>query len=66
MRVIAENGRIREYPAAPQPWLPDVQQARFSLSDMLNRVLNENMKIEDAQEIAQKDMMESYSKLVKQ
>ena len=65
MRVIAENGRIREWPAAPQPWLPDVQQARFSLSDMLNRVLNENMKIEDSQEIAQKDMMDSYNKLVK-
>jgi len=66
MRVIAENGRIREWPAAPQPWLPDVQQARFSLSDMLNKVLNENMKIEDAQEVAQKDMMDSYTKLVKQ
>jgi len=65
MRVIAENGRIREYPAAPQPWLPDVQQARFTLSDMLNKVLNENMKVEDAQEIAQKDMMDSYNKLVK-
>jgi hypothetical protein len=66
MRVIAENGRIREWPAPPQPWLPDVQQARFSLSDMLNRILNDGMKIEDSQEIAQKDMMESYTKLVKQ
>ena len=64
MRVIAENGRIREWPALPQPWLTDVQQARFTLSDMLNKVLNENMKIEDAQE-AQKDMMDSYNKLVK-
>jgi ABC-type glycerol-3-phosphate transport system substrate-binding protein len=66
MRVIAENGRIREWPAAPQPWLPDVQQARFTLSDMLNKVLNEGMAIEDAQEWAQKDMMDSYNKLVKQ
>jgi ABC-type glycerol-3-phosphate transport system substrate-binding protein len=65
MRKIAENGRIREWPAAPQPWLPDVQQARFSLSDMLNNVLNNGMKIEDAQEVAQKDMMDSYDKLVK-
>jgi ABC-type glycerol-3-phosphate transport system substrate-binding protein len=66
MRVIAENGRIREWPAAPQAWLPDVQQARFSLSDMLNKVLNENMKIEDAQAWAQTGMMESYKNLSKQ
>ena len=28
---------------------------------MLNKVLNEGMKIEDAQEWAQKDMMDSYN-----
>jgi hypothetical protein len=65
MRKIAENGRIREWPAAPQPWLPDVQQATFALSDMLNKVLNENMNIEDAQGWAQEEMMKSYTKLVK-
>jgi ABC-type glycerol-3-phosphate transport system substrate-binding protein len=62
MRKIAENGRIREWPASPQPWIPDVQQARFSLSDMMDKVLNQGMKIEDAQEWAQKDMMDSYNK----
>ena len=65
MRKIAENGRIREWPAAPQPWLPDVQQASFTLSDMMNKVLNENMRVEDAQEWAQGEMMKSYNKLVK-
>jgi ABC-type glycerol-3-phosphate transport system substrate-binding protein len=65
MRKIAENGRIREWPAPPQPWIPDVQQARFSLSDMMDKVLNQGMKIEDAQEWAQKDMMASYTKFAK-
>ncbi|MCC7368223.1 MAG: carbohydrate ABC transporter substrate-binding protein [Chloroflexi bacterium] len=66
MKKIAENGRIREWPAAPQPWIPEITDAKYTLSDMLNKVLNENMKIEDAQEWAQKEMMDSYSKLVKQ
>jgi ABC-type glycerol-3-phosphate transport system substrate-binding protein len=65
MRKIAENGRIREWPAPPQPWLPDVQQATFTLSDLLHKVLNEGMKIEDAQEWAQKEMMASYTKFKK-
>jgi len=65
MRKIAENGRIREWPAPPQAWLPDVQQARFTLSDMLNKVLNEGMNIEDAQEWAQKGMMDSYNRFAK-
>jgi ABC-type glycerol-3-phosphate transport system substrate-binding protein len=65
MRKIAENGRIREWPGSPQPWLIDVQQARFTFSDMLNKVLVDGMKIEDAQEWAQKDAMESYTKLNK-
>jgi hypothetical protein len=32
---------------------------------MLNKVLNENMNIEDAQGWAQEEMMKSYTKLVK-
>ena len=32
---------------------------------MMNKVLNEGMKIEDAQEWAQKEMMDSYDKTVK-
>jgi ABC-type glycerol-3-phosphate transport system substrate-binding protein len=65
MRKIAENGRNREYPAAPQPWLSDVTDARYTISDMMNKVLNEGMKIEDAQEWAQKEMMDSYEKTKK-
>jgi ABC-type glycerol-3-phosphate transport system substrate-binding protein len=65
MRKIAENGRNREWPGAPQPWLADVENARFMLSDMMNKILNEGMKIEDAQEWAQKEMMDSYNRLVK-
>ena len=45
--------------------LADIQEARFTLSDMMNKIVNESMKIEDAQEWAQKEMMDSYDKLVK-
>jgi hypothetical protein len=62
MRKIAENGRIREWPAAPQPWIPDVTDARYTLSDMMNKVCKEGMSIEDAQSWAQGDMMDSYTK----
>jgi ABC-type glycerol-3-phosphate transport system substrate-binding protein len=62
MRIIAENGRNREFPGPPQPWLADVTDARYTLSDMMNKIVNEGMKIEDAQEWAQKDLMESYEK----
>jgi len=65
MRVIAENGRIRNWPAPAQPWLSDVTDARYTVSDMLNKVINEKMKIEDAQEWAQKELMDSYTKMVK-
>jgi ABC-type glycerol-3-phosphate transport system substrate-binding protein len=65
MKKIAENGRIREWPASPQPWIPDVTDSKYTLSDMLNKVLNEGMKIEDAQEWAQKEMMEVYEKTKK-
>jgi ABC-type glycerol-3-phosphate transport system substrate-binding protein len=65
MRVIAENGRVRNWPAPQQPWLADVQDARYTVSDMLNKVLNQGMKIEDAQEWAQKEMMESYTRMTK-
>ncbi len=62
---IANNGRIRNWPAPPQPWLADVTDAKFTLSDMMNKIINENMAIESAQEIAQQQMMESYNKFVK-
>ncbi len=65
MKKIAENGRVRNWPAPQQPWIIDVTDARFTVSDMLQKVLNENMKIEDAQEWAQKEMMDSYSKIMK-
>jgi ABC-type glycerol-3-phosphate transport system substrate-binding protein len=62
MKNIAEVGRIRVWPAPPQPWLSDVQDAKFVLSDMMNKILNENMPIEKAQEWAQNEMMDSYNK----
>ena len=64
MRSIAEVGRIREWPAPPQPWLADVTDARFTLSDMLQKIFN-GESVEKAQEWAQADMMESYNKFVK-
>ncbi len=62
---IANNGRIRNWPAPPQPWLADVTDAKYTLSDMMNKIINENMAIESAQEVAQQQMMESYNKFVK-
>lgn len=65
LKNIAEVGRIRVYPAGPQPWLADVTDAKYTLSDMMNNIINKNMAIEQAQEEAQKDMMDSYNKFVK-
>ena len=62
---IANNGRVRNWPAPPQAWLDDVTNATFTLSDMMNKVINENMAVESAQEWAQGQMMESYNKFVK-
>jgi ABC-type glycerol-3-phosphate transport system substrate-binding protein len=65
MRVIAENGRVRNWPSPQQPWLAEVTDARYTISDMLNKVLNEGMAIEDAQAWAQTELMDSYNKIVK-
>jgi ABC-type glycerol-3-phosphate transport system substrate-binding protein len=65
MKKIAENGRVRNWPSPSMPWISDVQDARFTVSDMMNKVLNEGMKIEDAQEWAQKEMMDSYNNIMK-
>jgi ABC-type glycerol-3-phosphate transport system substrate-binding protein len=65
MRVIAENGRVRNWPAPQQAWLADVTDARYTLSDMMHKIINENMKVEDAQEWAQTEMMDSYNKNTK-
>jgi len=62
---IANVGRIRNWPAPPQPWLADVTDAKYTLSDMMNKIINENQAIEAAQEVAQAAMMESYTKFVK-
>lgn len=62
---IAEAGRIRNWPAPPQPWMSDVTDAKYTLSDMMNKVVRQNMPIEQAQDEAQKDMMDSYNKFVK-
>ena len=65
MKKIAEFGRIREYPAAPVAWLADVTDARYVLSDMMQKIINDNMQIEEAQAWAQTQMMDSYNKLTK-
>ena len=65
MREIAEVGRTRDWPASGQPWLPEVTDAKYTLSDMMNKIINEGMSIDGAQEWAQKEMMESYKKFVK-
>lgn len=62
---IANVGRIRNWPAPAQPWLADVTDAKYTLSDMMNKIINENQAIETAQEVAQAAMMESYTKFVK-
>ena len=43
---IANVGRIRNWPAPPQPWLSDITDAKYTLSDMMNKIINENMAIE--------------------
>jgi ABC-type glycerol-3-phosphate transport system substrate-binding protein len=65
LKKIAEFGRIREFPAAPVPWLSDVTDARYVVSDMMSKIVNDNMAIEDAQNWAQQQMMDSYNKLTK-
>jgi len=62
MKKIAEVGRIREWPAAPQAWLLDVQDAKYTLSDMVQKIINDKMPIEDAQAWAQTQMLDSYNK----
>jgi hypothetical protein len=65
MKKIAEFGRIREWPSAPIPWEADVESARYTMSDMLQKILNDGMPVEDAQAWAQQQMMDSYNKLMK-
>jgi hypothetical protein len=65
MKKIAEVGRIREWPSSPQAWLLDVQDAKYTLSDMVQKIINDKMPIEEAQGWAQKEMMDSYNKLAK-
>jgi ABC-type glycerol-3-phosphate transport system substrate-binding protein len=62
---IADNGRIRNWPAPPQAWLADVTDAKYVLSDMMNKIINEGQSIESAQEWAQGQMMDSYEKFKK-
>jgi ABC-type glycerol-3-phosphate transport system substrate-binding protein len=65
LKKIAEGGRIREWPAAPQEWLADVTDARYTLSDMMQKIINDKMPVEDAQAWAQQDMMDAYKKAAK-
>ena len=45
--------------------MADVQDARYVLSDMMQKIINDNMQIEEAQAWAQTQMMDSYNKLTK-
>lgn len=65
MVKIAENGRIRTWPGPAVPWLSDITDARYTLSNMMSKIINENLPIEQAQEWAQSDMMDAYNKLMK-
>jgi ABC-type glycerol-3-phosphate transport system substrate-binding protein len=62
LKKIAEGGRIREWPAAPQEWLADITDARYTLSNMMQKIINDKMPIEEAQAWAQADMMDAYNK----
>jgi ABC-type glycerol-3-phosphate transport system substrate-binding protein len=65
MRKIAENGRVRNWPAPAQAWLDDVTDAKYTLSDMMSKILKDGMSIEDAQNWAQGEMMDAYDKAQK-
>ncbi len=65
LKKIAEFGRIREWPAHSQAWMADVQDAKYTLSDMMQKIINDKMAIEDAQQWAQKEMMDSYNRAAK-
>ena len=65
MKEIANSGRVRNWPAPPQPWLSDVTDAKYTLSDMIQKIANDNMPIEKAQEWAQGEMTDSYNKFTK-
>ncbi|HEY8885413.1 MAG TPA: hypothetical protein VIO35_08890, partial [Chloroflexota bacterium] len=66
LKSIAEVGRIREWPAPPQPWMADVTDAKYVLTDMLQqKIIGQGMTIEQGQDWAQQQMMDSYNKLVK-
>ncbi|MBV9357376.1 MAG: hypothetical protein JO023_17835 [Chloroflexi bacterium] len=62
LKTIAEQGRVRNWPAPSQPWMADVQDARYTLSDMMQKIINDKMAIEDAQVWAQSEMMDSFNK----
>jgi hypothetical protein len=62
MKRIAEAGRVRNWPAPQQPWLSDVTDAKYTLSDMMHKIINENMPVQQAQDWAQNEMMDSYNR----
>jgi ABC-type glycerol-3-phosphate transport system substrate-binding protein len=43
LKKIADGGRIREWPATPQTWLADITDARYTLSDMMQKIINDKM-----------------------
>lgn len=65
LKKIAEGGRIREWPAPTQQWTADITDARYTLSNMLQKIINDKMPVEEAQAWAQADMMDAYNKTKK-
>ena len=65
MRKIAENGRVRNWPAPQQAWIDEVTDAKYTLSDAMSKICKDGMSIEDAQAWAQTEMMDAYNKVKK-
>jgi ABC-type glycerol-3-phosphate transport system substrate-binding protein len=65
MKEIAQSGRVRNWPAPPQPWESDIEASTYVLSDMFQKIVNDNMAVDSAQSWAQESMMTSYNKFAK-
>ena len=66
MKKIAENGRVRNWPAPPQPWHVRRDRRQVHRLGHDEKIINDNMTIEEAQEWAQGEMMDSYNKFAEE
>lgn len=62
MADAALNSRTKAWPAPRQPWIDEIQDVTFTMSDLVQKVVNEGMGVEDAQEWAQGECMKAYEK----